>query len=283
MGYFLLAVNTVTNASQSVCKKFLNRRSSHSECTFSAMITTAAFLFFLLFASRGAYSLSLLPYSIGFSSCYAVAALTCVLALNEGSLALTNLSLAYSVVIPLGYSIVFCDESITPLQGLGLLCVCLSFLLVYGKRGKEKRTVSLKWLFYVGTLFVSNGLCSVFMRMQQRRFLSQYDTAFMIISLAIATLLLWGTALLRERTTIRTAIRKGWWLSGVCGALNGITNRGGLACLLLLPGTIYYSVLSARTLIISGILSMIVFKESFTRLQTIGMLFGVLAVVLLNC
>jgi drug/metabolite transporter (DMT)-like permease len=118
--------------------------------------------------------------------------------------------------------------------------------------------------------------------MQQRQFAGGYDRSFMIVSIGMAAVILWMCALVRERKVLKTAVRSGWWLSGICGSFNGITNILGLMCLLVIPGTIYYPVSSAGSLVVTCLLSMTVFREKFTKVQLVGFALGVFAVIFLN-
>ncbi len=282
MEWICLAVSIFTNSLQSAFKKVLNKRVAHCEYTFSAMITTAALIFFLIFSADIMCSWQILPYCVVYSICYATAAVTCVLALACGSLALTNLALVYSGVVPLLYSLLFCGEHMNGYQVVGLLCLWTSFVLTYYRHEKTKERFSLKWMVYVILLFVSNGLCGALSRMQQRVFQGVYDRSFMIVSMSFAMVFLWVAALVRERSQIGAAICQGWWLGGICGSFNGITNILALMCLLVIPGVIYYPVSSAGSLIVTCALSMTVFKERFTLAQKMGFVLSVCAVILLN-
>ena len=277
-----MIISIYTNALQSAFKKELNRRAEHSEFLFSAMITTAALLFFLVFSWDIPYSWQMVPYSLLYSVCYATAAVTCVLALACGSLALTNLVLVYSGVLPLFYTLLFCDESMNAFQIVGLLCLWTSFVLTYYRRETNGKPLSFKWIVYVSLLFISNGMCGVLSRMQQLRFEGAYDRSFMIVSVGMAAAILWICAIVRERKEFKDAFKSGWWLSVVCGSFNGVTNILSLMCLLVIPGAIYYPVSSAGSLVVTYMVSMTAFKEKFTLVQKIGFLLGVIAVVLLN-
>ncbi len=278
----VLMVAVFTNALQSVFKKVLNKRSSRSEFTFSAMITTAALLFFVMFSGDISFSWQLIPYSLVYSACYATAAVTCVLALACGSMALTNLALAYSGVMPLLYSLITFREAMNVFQIVGLVCLGVSLVFTYYRRNKSGQKFTVKWIVYAMALFLSNGMCGIITRMQQHQFAGVYDRFYMIVSIGIAAVILWMCAAVREYNTICMAIRQGWWLSGICGAFNGITNFLTLISLLMIPGTVYYPVSSAGSLVVTCILSMTCFKEKLSRLQLVGFGLGVLAVIFLN-
>lgn len=277
-----ICITVVATSVQSAFKKRLNATCQNCEFTLSAMITLVALFFFLIFSKNLTFSMEILPYSLGYAICYATAAATCVLALACGSLALTDLILSYCSIIPLGYSLIFLGERLNFLQVIGVICLCISFFLTYYRKKKGKWPLSLKWIIYVLLLFVSNGMCGVLVRMQQIRFHAQYDRSFMVISLIIVVLILGTAAVLRERKNLLSALRHGAFLSAMCGTSNGIANYFSFICLMHIPNSIYFPVTSAAGLVLSCLISQIIFKEKLRPIQYAGITFGVLAMVFIN-
>ena len=78
-----------------------------------------------------------------------------------------------------------------------MVCIALSLVFTYYKR-ENGSAVSLKWVIYAVILFISNGMCSVFMRMQQIRFDGKVDGIYMVVSLAVVLVILLAMALIRE-------------------------------------------------------------------------------------
>ena len=268
---------------QGAFKKCINSKCKNCEFTVSATITLFALLFFLVFSNGVTFSPQLLPYCLLFSACYAGAAATYVLALSCGSLALTQLVLSYSCIIPLAYSLL-CGEALGGFQILGIAFLLSSPLVTCLKKSEaaEERRSSLKWAVYVLLMFLTNGFYGVFMRMQQLAFSGMHDASFMIFSLIPATAILFLLAFLRERTHMREALKRGALLSAACGASNGIANYFGLICLALIPNSVYYPVTNAGGLVLTGVMSVLIFKERLTVRQYIGMGLGVLALIFIN-
>lgn len=278
-----LIVTTVATSTQGLFKKYLNEKCKNSEFTVSAMITLFALLFFAVFSGDIRLSPEFLPYSAAYGVCYACAAVTYVLALNHGSLALTQLVIAYSCVIPLGYSLI-CGETLGVFRIIGILFLFASLIVTYYRKetGKDKNAVSLKWVALVALMFVSNGMCGVLSRMQQIKFSGIYDNSFMLVSLILATLLISTTAIIRERRTIMETVKRGVLFSFGSGLSNGIANYFGLIALALVPNAIVYPVKSAGGLVLTALMSIFIFKEKLRTAQYIGVGLGILAMVFIN-
>ena len=89
---------------------------------------------------------------------------------------------------------------------------------------------------------------------------------------------------LQEQTVVSvTAITSlGAPLTAACGASNGIANYFGIICLALIPNAIYYPIKSAGELILTSMISIIIFKEKLRPVQYVGVALGVLALVFIN-
>ena len=279
-----VALCIVTQALQSVFKKKINEKCEHGEFMVGAMISLFALLYFVIFSDNVVFGTQIIPYSIAFSICYVIGTVTCVFALACGSLAFTNLMLAYSCILPLGYSLIYCGEALKAIQVIGIIALALSFLFTYypDKKDAGNQKFSLKWLVYVFLLFLSNGMCMVIQQMQQRVFGGKYDASFMIISLVMAMIILIVCAFIRERKNIVKTLKNGVLLSGLCGACNGAANYFGLLCLLILPGSVYHPLISAGNLVLTYVLSVTLFKEKFQKNQVIGFILGIVSMVLIN-
>ena len=188
MSALFLLVRVASQSAQSVFKKMLNKKCTGCEFSLSAIITFFALIYFVIFSDNFELNAQILPYCITFAMCFAAATVSCVLALACGSMGLTDLILVYSTAIPLGYSLIFCGESLNGIQIAGVALLALSFLFTYlnGNKAQKVQKVDLKWVICAIILFISNGMCGVIMQMQQKKFEAQLDGPFMIISLSTA-------------------------------------------------------------------------------------------------
>jgi len=276
-----LSLSIIATTLQSVFKKKVNFACPNKEISISFVITSFALLYFLVFSDLGGFTCEILPYAMGLAVCYATAAATGVLAIACGSMAFTHIVLAYSRIIPILYSLIFLGEKLNAIQIAGVVCLALSLVFTYYKREKGS-AVSLKWVIYAVILFISNGMCSVFMRMQQIRFDGKVDGIYMVVSLAVVLVILLAMALIREGKGFFQVFKKGILWCGLCGASNGIANYFTLLCLPLMAGSVFYPVSSAGDLVLTFLFSLVIFKERFTKNQTVGFVLGIIAMIFVN-
>jgi len=280
MTVLFLSLSILATTMQSVFKKKVNAKCTGCQFLISTLITFFALVYFAVVSDLSYFPSGMLPYCLALSVCFATATVTCVMAIACGSMALTNLVLAYSRAIPILYSIFFLGDKLNSFQTAGLVCLGLSMLFTYYKR--DGGGISLKWVIYAVLLFLSNGMCAVTMRSQQIKFGTETDGIFMVVSLIFATLIVLIAAIVRERREIKTVLRYGIGLCALCGGSNGIANYFGLICLARLPGTVYYPITGAGDLVLTFIFSVALFKEKFSKNQIIGFVFGVLSMILIN-
>lgn len=277
-----LFLSVIATTLQSVFKKKVNSVCPGKEISISFVITFFAFLYFLIFSDKSGFTAEILPYAAALAVCYAIAAATGVLAIGCGSMAFTHIILAYSRIIPIFYSLIFLNEKVNSIQITGLVFLGLSLIFTYYKRDNTGSGITFKWLVYVILLFVSNGMCSVFIRMQQIRFNNKVDGIFMVTSLVMVLVILLVIAIIREGKGILDVFRKGIGWCGVCGASNGVANYFSLLCLPLMAGSVFYPVSSAGDLVLTLLFSLIIFKERFSKNQIVGFFLGILSMVLIN-
>ena len=208
MEYLYLSICILAGSVQSAIKKVLNPRCGEkTEFSVTALICAGSLLVFLLTTKNLSFVPAILPYAICFAICFATAAVTCVLALNTGSMGLTELMLAYSTILPLLYGIIFRGDPLTFWKLLGILLLMLSFVFTYCQPKAEKLPTRKSWVIFVVLLFLSNGFCSVIQRMQQVHFSGAQDGNFMVTSLILVVVMLLAAAFVRKERVLH-ALRK---------------------------------------------------------------------------
>jgi len=242
-------------------------------------LSAVALLFFVVTSPKLHFDVSVLPYSVGFAVAYTVASVGTFFAIAYGSLSLSSLFISYSLMIPTLYGLAI-GESVGAgfWPGLGLLAVSL-FLT---NKPNEKAPVSFKWLVWVILAFVGNGMCSVVQKMQQVASGGAYKNEFMIVALAIVSVVMLIMTLCKERKDVKQCARHGWYLAVVCGVLNGGVNLFVMILSGRMPVSLMFSLISAGGLLVTYIVSKFLYKETLTKTQFVGFLFGLLAVVFLN-
>ncbi len=282
MQYLLIFLCVLTLTVQSVFKKSFGQKAIPADFTYSGMVTLFALIFFVITGKNLIFAGEMIPYSLAFAAVYVGGTITSVLALRWGSLAITSLIMSYSLVIPTMYGLVFLKEplGLGKLVGLGILCV--SLFLVKGAAKPETKAVSAKWVIAVAVSFVCNGLCSVIQKQQQNAFGGIYNSSFMIVALAIAAAVCFLCGVIAERKHLKAAFRGGLLSAALCGLSNGATNYLVMVIVATVAASLFFPLLSAGQLILTFVISVLLYKEKFLPRQLVGLGLGIAALVLLN-
>lgn len=269
---------------QNVLKQIFGDRLKHGTILFSTIISAFALLFFLAVNREWNLDVRIVPYAIGFGISYLFATVFAVLAIGSGSLAKTSLILSYSLLIPGFYGILFLGEAVTRFLIIGLCLLALSMFLINYKKDRTSQKVSWRWILYVLLAFWGNGLCSVVQKAEQTNLGTDGQNLFMILALAFCTLSLFVSSFFfkDERENRALVIRKGWWLAGLCGILNGLVNYLILYLNPRVPSSVLFPLVSGGSMILILLWAFFFKKERFSVRQSVGFAIGIASIVILN-
>lgn len=277
---FLIAIILGVSGQNIVKKPYTQKMGGSGVYFFNAILSAAALLFFAVTATKLDFDLSFIPYSIGFAASYAIATVFLVLAIAYGSLSLTSLFFSYSLMIPTLYGLVFLKDDISVVFILGLALLVVSLFLA--NKNDKKAKFSFKWIICVILAFLGNGMCTVVQNMQQVAFDGAYKNEFMIVALAIVALVMSIMSLIKERKAMKVCAKAGWHWALICGLLNGMVNLFVMILSSSMPVSVMFPLISAGGLVVTYLVSRFVYKESLTKLQFVGFILGLAAVVFLN-
>ena len=248
---------------------------------FSFLSVGIAMLFFIVSAGKNfIFSWDYIPYAIIFALGYGSATVFGFFAITHGSLGLTSLVTSYSLIIPTFYGILFLNENPSPMLYIGLGLLFASIFLINFVKGEKKPTI--KWLIFVTLALFGNGVCTTAQKVQQLNQNKAYKNEFMAIALFLVTLVCLIFALCYHKKDFKPVFTKPVIIIPViCGVANAVVNYLVMV-LSRLPASLLFPVISAGGIILTGILSLTIYKERFTKQQILGMILGILSVVFLN-
>lgn len=283
MSAILLMVCIFSTSFQNVFKKQYNSKVQHGIFCFNAIASFFALLFFAIPALiKGfEFEMGLTGYSIAYAISYVVTLVSIYLAILWGGFGITSLIYSYSTVIPTLYALMFLNEKMNLLIGVGFVLIILSLFLTNVDCSISGK-VTLKWVIALVLAFLSNGMCAVIQNVQQIAFDGTHKNEFMVLALIVVEIVLWGLVFLKDRPHIKESFEKGIFPAAACGICNGATNLLVMFLLGMMASSILFPAISAGGIIISFIFSVLVYKEPFGIRQGIGVTFGIVAMVLLN-
>ena len=280
MGTLLIAISLLVHQAEAVVVKEYGHRRESGGTFFNGIICFFSMFFFIVTDKNGFYFPPKL-FVYGVISCFAYAGgfYFMYLALKLGSYAHTKLVSSISGLVIIIYGIVFLNEESSFVTWIAVFLIFLSvFMMNYS--GKTKERVNLKWLFFVLLTVVTNCVIGITKREQQLRFNGECDNEFMIISLLGAFVFLFVYGFAQEKEKLKTALKDGMLFGAVAGAFNGASNLLSLIVYNFVPISVVSPVTTGGGLVLSFVVSSLLYKERFTLRQIISAVIGVIALVL---
>ena len=275
----LLMVGT---AGQSIAQKNYNAKfKGQGTIFFLSVSALSACLFFLVTSGfKLSFSIALLPYTFAYAVCYAFAAVMGFMAIRTGPLSLTSLIIAYSLIIPTFYGLIFLGDKVGVFFWIGFVLLSGSLFLINSPAANTK--ITLKWIVFVLLAFLGNGFCALIQTKQQRDFDGALGNEMMIFALFIAAVLVFAVALISDRKSIPELAKRGTHFMVMCGVSNGLAN---FMLILLLPrmlSAVLFPVISAGQIITSWVVSRFIYKEKLSVKQNVALVLGTAAIVFMN-
>lgn len=278
----LLIFVILATAFQNVVKKvYGNKTNGKGTYIFSSLVCVAAAIFFALTDTDGlTFSSSLIPYSLIFAVGYAAITVFSVLALREGSLALSSLIISYSLMVPALFGMLYYSEPTSWTLYVGIALLLVSLALVNKEDGEI--TITLKWIIYIALAFLGNGLCLVVMQVQTVDFAGACSNEFMIAGLLIVAVAMAVVSLIFERKEIGECLKTAGLLPILNGAANGLANFLTLILLTIMPASLMQPLNSAGGIIVTVAISIFIYREKLSVYQIFGVILGTASVVFLS-
>jgi len=277
---FLIILVILGMSTQGLTRKSFSLK-HNAPFLFSFLSVGIAMIFFIISAGKNfIFSWDYIPYAIIFALGYGSATVFGFFAIMYGSLGLTSLVTSYSLIIPTIYGILFLGEKPSFMLYIGLVLLFASIFLINFVKGEKKPTV--KWLIFVTLALVGNGVCTTAQKVQQMNQNKAFKNEFMAVSLFLVTVVCLIFAIIYHKKDFKPVLTKPVIiLPIICGGANALVNYLVMV-LSRLPASLLFPVISAGGIILTGIISLTIYKERFTKQQILGMLLGITSVVCLN-
>ncbi len=283
MAMFLILIAGITGLVEGALIKKYNARHAKGGFLFTALVSLFSMVYFVITDQNGLHFESgIFPYAIISGLLYCAASFLTFVALSCGSFTLSMLILSYSGVFTVLYGLLFLKESASLFTYIGFAIIVVSLYLVRGEKENENTKFSAKWLICILISFFAGGMFAVVQRMQQIRFNDAYTNEFMIVTLGLSTVILFAVGLIRDGKDLGYILKNGGLYATVAGLSNGTTNGLGLVINTLIPLSLSSPMKAGIKIILSFLLSVLIFKEHFLKRQVIGVLLGAVALVFLN-
>lgn len=271
---------------QSAAVKWFNKTSGNA-AVFNGIKTLSALIFF---GGISIWNFSYNPDAIIYGGLYGICLCMSMYcgykALSLGPLSLTSLIVSFSVVFPLLYGIVFCDEKLSMVKCAGFVFLALAIVAAnvsgdVSNKAKEINNGSFKWKIFIFATFVCNGLCSVLQKMHQIKYPGLYCSEFMLFAMLVCGIIFLAANLKMTKLKAYKTI-KGKRYAALSGIANAAANYSSIVLAGYENASIMYPAISAGTILATMIFGTMIFKERLKYNQMLAMLCGIISVICLK-
>ena len=288
MPYLILAAATIFMSCNGIGATLYNRKNSSFKETaklYNLLILGTVFICWLIkFLTNPMFDFTVIIYSLVFTVGYTTAMLSSICAYREGPMMLSSLIMQLSMISTTVWGFFFWGSEITApvIAGVFLVIAALMLCLYTGKvEVGEKKRISAKWLLFVSLFFVGNSVGTITQRTQQLDFDSAYGDFFMTVATGVSFAVCLFVYLKSDKTDTKKILEGSWYIPLLCGAFNFFQNLFVIILATLLSANIVYPVLMIGSLAVTGIYSIVIFKERMNWWQWLGVILGAIAIALL--
>ena len=286
MIYYLLLVCSVVLAvvKSALVKRYTDYTPNKNSPIFLFNFIAYGLAAILLLVVTGLPSLSrwtVLP-ALGYAvSCYLMQ-MFLMKSMSVGSMGLSSLFCMYGLLIPTVAGPLFFHETFSWLKGVGVVCMLLAIYFSTDIR-KEENSSSPKWFIFAILTLLFSGMVGVFEKIYQTAPTQQDINSFLATAFVMIALLN-GISLpiVRHREDNPPPIRQGLLIAVLTGLVVVFYNRINLILAGALDTMIYYPISSGGAVLLTLLVSVIVFKEPLKRNHILCFILGTAAILLLG-
>ena len=289
MVYFLLVASVVLAVVKSA---FVKQYSTHSQDSNSRIFffnlvafgLAALIQSILQLATKGLPSVSLwtlLPAAGYALSCYLMQ-LFLMKSMANGPMGLSSLFCMYGLIIPTVAGPIFFGEAFSIWKGLGVLFMLLAILFSVDLKGDASAT-SKKWFLFALLTLVFSGAVGLCEKIHQSGPEKAEISSFLTIAFLLIFLFNLATFPFAKRRDVTPPSYKAGLLFAILTGLVVVGyNRINLTLAGALPTMIYYPISSGGAVLLTLIVSILIFREPLRKKIALSFFFGTAAILLLG-
>ncbi|MBR5287880.1 MAG: hypothetical protein IKU34_04725 [Clostridia bacterium] len=189
-----------------------------------------------------------------------------------------------AIVLPLLHTVFFLGGSLSAMQLIAIAMMLVSFVLM-NLKGLTLRGSSGRFFFWCAALFVSNGMYSIMLNLQQLSMQGAQRNEMIILSYLGMSLLYAAVQIARDKKALLAGLRMKkepllfLLLCCICATL---AVHMVLYVLTLVDATVLYTIDNGGVLVLSVLYSRILFKEKLSSAQIAGIALAAVSIVMLS-
>ncbi|MDY3846223.1 MAG: GRP family sugar transporter [Eubacteriales bacterium] len=228
-------------------------------------------------------SLAIWLFSGGFAVFTVIFQLSYTNALSQGNVSLTVMMVNLSMLFPVLTSVIFYHERLTHARIIGIAFIVLSFLLCVDVG--DKKTVSRSWLILTVLATLANGSIGITQKVFGASRFHTEKKAFVACSYLLAfiiTFTIYAVSRLKGKETSAHRKAPTYLFSISVGIILAIFQLLNTYAISVIDGSFLFPVYSGGSIILSTLVGVLFFKDKLTVKQTISIIIGIIAVIIMN-
>lgn len=286
MGIFLILAGQISHLVETMIVRARSKKAGSGGFLFNAFISFFSMLLFVV-TDKGGLQFPPKLWLFGLiSGCmYAGGFYFMFVALKYGSFGISKLLMTFVAVFPITYGLLFLKEEASVFTYVGI-CLALAAVFMTNYTKGTKEPVSKKWVLYMVLTILCNGGIAILTRMQQITFDAQCDNEFLILSLGLSFLILLLIGIFQDvikgKQKFMDIVRNDLLYSIGVGATNGLNNLTSVMAYRYLAISVATPLKSGIGIVLGFLVSVLLYKEKFNKMQFAGMAVSLAAVILLQ-
>lgn len=254
-----------------VCKKSL--KTNDDIYKFNIFAYAVCILVFGILTLNGKISLYTVLLGMLFGVITALSSLYKMLALSKGPMHITLLITTSSMIIPTLSGVFFGEK-------FSLLKLIVVFILIYfiylsvGKGNDGK--INKSWVIYCLFTFVFIGSIGVIQKIHQTSVHKSEISGFLFVSFFISLII--SGLRIKDKKNFKDK-KKLIPLAMICGVCTFTMNFVNLKLSGLLPSQLFFPLVNGSAIVLSSVMSVVLFKERLSKRQTVGLIGGILSLI----
>lgn len=201
-------------------------------------------------------------------------------AMNAGSVSVTTLVGNASLVVSIIFSSIMWNEKISWLDICGvILLIAGMFLSIYKK---STANVDKRWKYYVCVFFLLAAAVGIIFKGFGKSTVSNHTGDMLLVSAAVMMFFYLCVLLTTRDRTMPFAKKKFFVYVLAAGILSCLYNRFNITLSSAMDAVIFFPVFNGGVVIVSGVLSSLIYKEKFSKRQLVGFGLALFAIFIIG-
>lgn len=255
-------------------KKKLNTTSSI--LSFNVLVYAICIVAFGIMMLTGTVSLYTIILGLLFGVVTFLANTYKLFALTKGPMHLTLLFTTSSMIVP-ALSGLFFGEGFSLLKLVAVLILLFFLYLSFEKHDSTK--IGGAWFFFCLLAFLFQGTIGILQKIHQASAHRDESSGFLFVAFICAAMF----CLLRNKGKFSASVlnRRSIGIGFICGGCTFAMNSINLKLSGILPSQLFFPVINGSSIVLSSLMSVLLFKEKLSLRQTVGLVGGILSLIII--